>query len=454
MDYESQISNLNRYIGANLPENGTIKSIEQLIIDKARSLNLEIIKFSDCYYIKKGDNPKALLHLNLDYSKQTMKVSWENEGENKIIKANFSINLITSFLVITYLLTECSSSFDILLTHNNIHISDNKYTEIRDILRTDKIINLNLRQGSCVADEFSGLKLLLNQVKVDRFVPDYSFKTYRLSLDDLTGGHAGEESDKVKLNSIKLLMTIIRKIKAKVDLDIVSLVGGERYDFIPSTASLDLIVNEEYEADLINIFEIVKNETIEKNLKYEPDLKLTLVQIENKKQDPITKESFNHLASFIELIPIGSYFVNSVDDQIVSSCNLATARSLRNNINLILVLRSLSDESMKAMVEKFNLAATISSSTLTERYHIDKWKNNDNSLTDIFKSSFREIRGEEFKVIKTQYSLDSSIIFKGLNVKIISLGVKYKKGDDVYYSFSNDILNTIIILENVFNEIN
>lgn len=457
MDYLSSVNNLSEYISKldqEYPENKDISSYETLILDNAKSLGLDIVSSENFYYIKKGDNPKALLHLNIDYFKQKISFACENNDKNKIIKTESSINLLTSSILINYLLRYSQNSFDVLLTHNNIHISESKYTGLGELLRTDKVINLNLRQADCIADEFSTLKLFLNQVKIKRFSPNYDYASYRISINDLSGGHAGEEADKIKLNAIKFLIAIIRKIKAKVDLDIVNLVGGERYDSIPSSSYVDFVIDTQYEADLVNIFDIIKNETIEKNLKYEPDMSLDLRKIENKKKDPINNESFNHLASFIELIPLGSFFVNSVDDQTISSSNLATARSLRNYINLIIVLRSLSEESMRNMIGKIELASTISDSTLTEKLNLEKWKNIDAYLTDVFKDSYKTITGEELEVIKTQYSLDSSIIFKDLNVKIVSIGVKYKQADSVYYSRVEDLEKVLNLLELALSKIN
>lgn len=457
MEYKNIYINLDNYIGSIGKIDGesfSIESIEDLILSKAIEKNLDIVSFGSSNYIKNNNLAKMILHLNLDDAKNKIEARVENLENTKIIKSKVNVNCLMSALIINYMLEYCDSNFDILLTKNNIHLKNDEYDKLSEIIRTDKVVNLNLLQSDCIADEFSALKLFLNQVRVERFIPDYEYQTYRLELSGLSGGHAGEEVDKVKLNSIKLMIGIIRKIRAKVDIDIVTLTGGFRYDYIPRQSQVDFIVNKEFEAELINIFEIVKNEMIEKNLKYEPEMKFSIRKIEDKKHLPINGESFNHLASFIELIPTGSYFVNSIDEQTVSSCSLATARSLKNYINMILVLRSLSEESMINMEDKINLASTISSSKLTERLNIEKWKNPDDELTKVFKNSYMKLEGQELKPIKTQFSLDSSIIFNDLNVKIISIGVKYKQGDSIYYSSLDDLSKIICLLEMVLSEIN
>lgn len=455
MDCRSVKENLDNYINSLKGDDNQLLlgPLEEFIIKKAKEKNLEIIGFSNFWYIKKGQSPKILLHLNIDDRKEKSSVFFDNIENVDLIRSNNNINLITSALLINYLIEYSDESFDILLTNNNIHIENDNFINLKNIIRCDNVVNLNLRQADCIADEFSALKLFLNQVKVRRFQPEFPFKTYRVSLNGLSGGHAGEEADKVKLNSIKLIIGIIRKIKAKVDIDIISLTAGERYDYIPSQAQVDFIVKDDFEGELLNIFDIVKSESIEKNLKYEPDMNLELAKLEERKYLPIDNESFNHLASFIELTPTGSYFVNSVDEQIVSSTNLATARSLKNYINMIIVLRSLSDESMTTMVDKIKLSSKISSSVITERFNIDKWKNDDNLMTDVFMKSYIELFNRDLKSIKTQFSLDSSIIFKDINVKILSLGVKYKQGDNIYYSSIGWLVELIALLEYVLKKI-
>ncbi len=57
------------------------------------------------------------------------------------------------------------------------------------------------------------------------------------------GGHAGDNINKVRKNSIKMLIGFFRRLKSKVDLEMISLSGGDRYDNIPSSANLDFVIN-------------------------------------------------------------------------------------------------------------------------------------------------------------------------------------------------------------------
>ena len=427
----------------------SMPTIVETTLKTAKENDCRVINFDKSYYIQKGNKPKALLHLNID-NPMDISLNISSLDDEKSIYSHANINLISSAIVINYLLMFSNSSFDVLISYNNIQSNIEDYREISSVLRTKNIINLNLRQADSLADEFSSLLLALINVPVDRFKPEFQYKTYRLSLTNLMGGHAGDNINKVRKNSIKMIISFFRKLKSKVDLEMLSLYGGDRYDNIPSSADLEFIINPDYESDLMNAFEIFKNEAIEKNLRYEPDMQLKCEEINIKELLPITSESFNHLASFVELCPTGSFAVNSIDNQIISSSNLATTRSLKTSINMILVFRSLTEEGMKQMLEKSTLAANISKSSLEEKLFIHSFINSDKTLTNVFKDAYYDLYNENLDVIKSQYSLDSSIVFKNLNVKMVSIGVKYKEDDQYFYTQISDIERVINLIESVF----
>ena len=452
MASDNGISNLKQFIDklrASDKDGISMPTIVETTLKTAKENDCRVINFDKSYYIQKGNKPKALLHLNID-NPMDISLNISSLDDEKSIFSHANINLISSAIVINYLLMFSNSSFDVLISYNNIQSNIEDYREISSVLRTKNIINLNLRQADSLADEFSSLLLALITVPVDRFKPEFQYKTYRLSLTNLMGGHAGDNINKVRKNSIKMIISFFRKLKSKVDLEMLSLYAGDRYDNIPSSADLEFIINPDYESDLMNAFEIFKNEAIEKNLRYEPDMQLKCEEINIKELLPITSESFNHLASFVELCPTGSFAVNSIDNQIISSSNLATTRSLKTSINMILVFRSLTEDGMRQMLEKSTLAANIAKSSIEEKLFIHSFINSDKTLTNIFKDAYYDLYNENLEVIKSQYSLDSSIVFKNLNVKMVSLGVKYKEDDQYFYTQISDIERVINLIESVF----
>lgn len=456
MDYDNLNSNLKYNIEHTMGYADVETStdlVNKFILEKANDHNYEVIDLLDSYYIKKGVSPKAIIHLNTDSNFLHKNLELDQNDGARII-AGKNIYLFNAIFVIAALLDLSTNDFDVLITNNNIQKDIKNYSSLKDIIRSDNVINLNLHQSRCIADEFSALNLLNIKVPVLRKELEYSFKTFRLSLNNLIGGHTGEDLDKVRVNSIKATMGLVRKIKSKVDLDILKLQGGDRYDYIPNFASVDFAINCQYENELINIFKLYKNEYIEKNLKYEPDMDIDLSEITVSNINPISDASFSYLSSFVELIPTGAYAVNSNNNQLISSLNLSTVRTFEDYINFIIVLRSLSEESMNEMLEKVKTAASISNSKALTGLSLPRWKNSDTSLTEIFTKSYEELTGDQLEVVKTQYSLDSSMIFFDLDVKIVSLGVEYKQRDDnMFFTDLADIIAVINVIDNVLTHI-
>lgn len=456
MDYENIANNLKYNIEHTMAYEDVETSadvVNKFILEKAHDHNYEVIDLLDSYYIKKGVYPKALIHLNADAKFLYKDLKFEESDGGRIL-AGKNIYLFNAIFVIAALLDLSSNDFDVLITNNNIQNDIKNYSNLKDVIRTDNVINLNLRQSKCIADEFSALNLLNVKLPIERKEQEDSIKSYKLSFSNLIGGHTGEDLDKVRLNSIKSVMGFIRKIKSKVDIDIVKFQGGDRYDYIPSYASIDFTVKSEYENELINTFDLYKNEYIEKNLKYEPDMDIVLNKEQEKSYNPLLDKSFSHLSSFVELLPTGAYSVNSNNNQLISSINLSTVRTFEDYINFIIVLRSLSEESMNEMLDKTKTAASISDSKIINGLKLPRWKNPDNSLTEIFIKAYEQLTGDHLEVVKTQYSLDSSMIFSNLDVKIVSIGVEYKQRDDnMFFTDLAEIISVINVIDNVLTYI-
>lgn len=446
MDYENTISNLQD----NLRE---FESLEALTSEKSyidefiiRSSKYDLSYFDNSIYIKKGDNPKAILHLNIDSNIKDSQISLSEDG--LYIYSSNDLNYINSLLAINELLQQSTNDFDVLITNNNIQNENRDYKALYFLLRSKNIINLNLRQSRCLANEFSALILSKINIPVERFYPDYDHKIFRINLSNLIGGHSGSDLDKVRINSIKSLVTFIRKMKAKVDFDIINLQAGDRYDRIPSFGHIDFIIKSDYVSDLEDIFDLVKNEYMEKNLKHEPNMDFTMEEINLSELNPITQVSFEHLSSFVELVPSGAYAVENLNNELISSINLSISRTSEEFFNFIIVYRSLTSESMKEMLKTTKMAAKISSANIKSGLIIPRWKNSKDNLTEVFKQSFNDLTGEELDVVKTQYSLDSSIIFNNLDVNLISLGVEYKQGESGnYFSPLEDIADIIKLVD-------
>ena len=456
MDYESlmdklkiNIENLSNFINNTQTKHPLSEYISKIAVENG----FEVTGVNDAIYFKRGDKPSAIIHLNLEYKNKNYDFSIYENNPLQLISSCES-TYINAILIISLLFFQEDAKFDILMTKNVIQNENKSFQTLANIIRSENIINLNLNKSFCLADQFSSLILSRINIPVERFEITYDYKKFRISLNNLIGGHTGEDLDKLRLNSIKTLIGFIRRIKSKVDIDITNITAGERYDNIPSAGFIDFVVKSQYGNELLDIYQIIKNDYIEKNLKHEPEMDLSIEEISEIDFNPIDQASFDHLLSFVELIPSGAYKVDNISNELISSINLSTARTFEDLFAFVIVYRSLSEEIMNEMQNKTSIAAEISYGEIITNLVIPKWKNSNDKLVNAFRRAYTNIFNEDLQVIKTQYSLDSSIIFNNLNVNLVSLGVEYKQGDDGnYYSKLADIVSETMLIDNAITQL-
>ena len=453
-NYHHKLKSITRDLSEYIKVIDDNKSLIKFVLSKAKEKKLKISLINDCYYIK-NENPKAVLHLNISdkiNSSSYIKLIGEQKSE---IETNINIIEISGLISIILLLEDGLDSFDILLTNNHFNEYNRDFNKLRSVIRSNNIINLNLNESNCIAESFASYTLSTIEIPIERmeineknFLEQNCF--YRISLNDVLGNNITSEINNFFNNSTKMLMTFLRKIKSKVDLDVIEIRGGTRFDNNPYISYVDLVCKKEFENDLLDVFKLMVSEYLSTNLRIEPNLKFEIEKIEETKFYPMTQESFNHISSFVELAMNGTFSVDSNTKTTISSSNLAKSTTSSNKLNIVMIFRSLSEDSLQQMIEKTKLACNVNKGKFTNRLMIPSWQNKNNYLAKIFKNAYDYLFKSNIKIIKTQYSLDCNLIFYKFDVNMISIGVKYKQVD-IKKSTSDfkDILKTFSLIKEV-----
>lgn len=431
------------------------KSLIKFILAKSREKGLEILLINDCYYIK-NNSSKAVLHLNISDKINSDSFVEIEENSDMGIKTNLNVSEISSLILLSMLLDSNIDNFDILLTNSYENEYNKDYTTLRSYIRSNNIINLNLNESDCIAESFASYTLSNVEIPIERKnIEEDEFLekslVYRVSLNNLIGKRSIIDLDNIIKNAIKMLNTFLRKLKSKVDLDVLSFECKAAYGSNATDAYVDISVDKKFENDLLDTFKLYLNEYLSANLRVEPNLKFEIKKLDKFSYLPMTDVSYNHMSSFIELAINGIYSVDSNTNLAISSCILSKINTLNDKLNISMVFRSLSEDSLNDMTKKIELATNINGGKLINILSIPSWQNKSKELTRIFSNAFEKLFNKELKIIKTQYSLDSNLIFYKFNVNIVSLGVKYReidvekslfKYDDLYktYSLINEVL--------------
>lgn len=460
---KSNYSNKLRAIAKDLSEYIKViddkKSLIKFVLSKAKERKLVILLINDCYYIK-NENSKAVLHLNIsDKINQSSFIKFK-EDKDFSFETNLNPTEISGILSITMLLEEGINNFDILLTNNYINDYNKDFSVLRSVIRSKNIINLNLNESDCIAESFASHTISTVEIPINRKeIDEESFLEnnliYRISLKNIAGDNFSNDFNNVFKNTIKMLMTFIRKIKSKVDLDVINIEGGGKHDKTPSYCFVDLVCKNEFENDLLDVFYLFESEYLTANLKIEPNLKFEIKKIDKLKFYPMTQESYNHIASFVELSLNGTFAVDSNTKTTISSSVLTKVRTSSYKLNAVMIFRSLSEESLSRMLEQTKLASDINGGEFTNRLSIPSWQNKENDLALIFKDTYDYLYKSNLEIIKTQYSLDCNLIFYTFNVNMISIGVKYKQVDMINSACDfKDILKTFSLIKEVLFKLN
>ena len=453
-NYHHKLKSITRDLSEYIKVIDDNKSLIKFVLSKAKEKKLKISLINDCYYIK-NENPKAVLHLNISdkvNSSSYIKLIGEQKSE---IETNINIIEISGLISIILLLEDGLDSFDILLTNNHFNEYNRDFNKLRSVIRSNNIINLNLNESNCIAESFASYTLSTIEIPIERIeINEKNFLEqnyfYRISLNYVLGNNITSEINNFFNNSTKMLMTFLRKIKSKVDLDVIEIRGGTRFDNNPYISYVDLACEKEFENDLLDVFKLMVSEYLSTNLRIEPNLKFEIEKIEETKFYPMTQESFNHISSFVELAMNGTFSVDSNTKTTISSSTLAKSTTSSNKLNIVMIFRSLSEDSLQQMIEKTKLACNVNKGKFTNRLMIPSWQNKNNYLAKVFKNAYDYLFKSNIKIIKTQYSLDCNLIFYKFDVNMISIGVKYKQVD-IKKSTSDfkDILKTFSLIKEV-----
>ncbi|MDY3007230.1 hypothetical protein [Anaerococcus porci] len=457
-DYKYKFRTIAKDLGDYIKVIDDEKSLIKFILSKAREKGLKILLINDCYYIK-NDKAMAVLHLNVSDKINRLSYIDVVENDDLVVNTNLDVAELSSLILLIMLLESDMNNFDILLTNNYVNDYDRDYTTLRSYIRSSNIINLNLNEADCIAESFASYTLsTLDLPIVRRNIDKKEFLdnnlVYRISLKNLLGKSSTLNLENILKNAIKMLNTFLRKIKSKVDIDLISFDGKGLYDSIATDAYVDIAIDKKYENDLLDIFKLYSSEYLRANLRIEPNLKFEIEKIEEISYPPMTEDSYNHISSFIELAINGIYSVDSNTKLAISSCLLSRAKTFDDKLYIIIIFRSLSEDTLKDMMEKIKLAAKINGAEIVERLSIPSWQNENNKLTNVFSNAFEKLFNTSLKIIKTQYSLDGILIFHKFNVNMVSLGVKYKQVDIEKSTFEyKDLLKTYSLIEEVLLEL-
>ena len=174
---------------------------------------------------------------------------------------------------------------------------------------------------------------------------------YTLSLEKLQGGHSGVEINQKRGNSNKILVEVLHNLKTLTDYSLVEVFGGSKDNAIPRSGKVVLASSK----DIKDIISKVADEVKAKYLSFEPEMVFALEATTTKEVSVLSSKSLDSYIKTIEEIPTGvNTWMKEYPEIVESSDNLAIVKTLDENINIIVSLRSSDPEVLKELREKIS----------------------------------------------------------------------------------------------------
>lgn len=232
---------------------------------------------------------------------------------------------------------------------------------------------------------------------------------YTLSLEKLQGGHSGVEINQKRGNANKILAEVLHILKTLTDYSLVEVFGGSKDNAIPRSGKVVLASSK----DIKDIITKVADEVKAKYVSFEPEMSFTLEATTAKEVSVLSKKTLDSYIKTIEEIPTGvNTWMKEYPEIVESSDNLAIVKTLDENINIIVSLRSSDPEVLSELKDKIASILKENNASFEFSAGYPEWK---------FRAESK-LREKALEVYKKLYNKDMKVevIHAGLECGAIS----------------------------------
>lgn len=292
-----------------------------------------------------------------------------------------------------------------------------------NILKGKNLINLDNEEDNMIIVGCAGGVGASLEHKIEKHTYNDKIINFQIKVSGLMGGHSGTMIGESRANAIKIINSILLKLKPSTHYLLSEINGGSKHNAIPSFAKAIIGVKDENLELLEKEFNNIIIEVNDKYLKREVDIEINLDEI-NGEYSYIDDEDAKEILNSIEMFPHG---VNTMDkelDIVRSSNNLAIVSTQEDVFKIHTSIRStFADDldflknSVSDIADKFNYSIKFS-----DGYPM--WVPNfDNELLDIAKDAYKELRNEDVEVAVIHAGLETGILSeKYPDIHMISMG--------------------------------
>lgn len=244
---------------------------------------------------------------------------------------------------------------------------------------------------------------------------------YTLSLEKLQGGHSGVEINQKRGNSNKILVEVLQNLKVLTDYSLVEVFGGSKDNAIPRSGKVVLASSK----DIKDIISKVADEVKAKYISFEPEMIFALETTTAKEISVLSNKSLDSYIKTIEELPTGvNTWMKEYPEIVESSDNLAIVKTLDENINIIISLRSSDPEVLKELREKISNILKENNALFEFSAGYPEWKfRAESKLRDKALEVYKKLYNKDMKVEVIHAGLECGAISQNYpDIDFISVG--------------------------------
>lgn len=242
-------------------------------------------------------------------------------------------------------------------------------------------------------------------------------------IHGLLGGHSGVQIHLQRGNAHVLMGRLLNHLREHMELNLVDICGGSKSNVIASTATARFAVAPEKKEACIRM--IQEQAQIWKNEIGSDDPGLTVDIEESSAEEMLTKESTDHVISYLTAMPNGVIcFERAIPGQVETSLNAGVIVTEKDQIVITHLIRSSMESKKAELKERLRTIAALAGGTGTDRDEYPAWAyRKDSALRDTMVSVFERLYGKTPEVVTVHAGLECGLFLgKRPDLDCVSFG--------------------------------
>lgn len=247
----------------------------------------------------------------------------------------------------------------------------------------------------------------------------------KVDINNLTGGHSGDDINKGRANANKLLNRFLCRVAEKYEFYLCDISGGSLHNAIPRDASAVFAVQSADKESVRVDFNLFAAEVQEEYAATEPDMRFTL-----QSTDPINRviepDAARRFLKSVHAVFNGVFAMSQdVPGLVETSSNLASVKRTSDNVLTVTTSQRSSIESARDNVsDSVRAAFELAGAKVTTKGKYPGWKPNMKSeILKVACETYKELFGSEAKIKAIHAGLECGLFLeKAPHLDMISFG--------------------------------